>query len=137
MRHGLCADLGFSKEDRKENIRRIGEMAKLFVEAGVISLTTFISPYKSDRDRIRSLVQPDEFIEIYCNAPLEICEQRDVKGLYAKARSGEIPNFTGISSPYEQPHKPELIIDTANMALEDCVDIVIKYLTEKRYFTMR
>lgn len=108
-------------------------MAKLFVEAGVIALTAFISPFRSDRDRIRALVQPDEFIEIYCSAPIEICEQRDVKGLYAKARTGEIPNFTGISSPYEPPHKPELVIDTGNQALEDCVETVINYLSEKRY----
>lgn len=128
VRHGLCADLAFSVEDREENIRRIGEMSKLFIEAGVIALTAFISPFRADRDKVRSLVDKGDFIEIYCSAPLEICEQRDVKGLYAKARAGKIPDFTGISSPYEPPLNPELIIDTANLALDECVDQVISYL---------
>lgn len=128
VRHGLCADLGFSKEDRKENIRRIGEMAKLFMEAGVIAMTAFISPFRADRDKVRSLVDAGEFIEIYCSAPIEVCEQRDVKGLYAKAREGKISEFTGISSPYEPPLQPELLIDTASKPLEDCVDQVIAYL---------
>lgn len=128
VRHGLCADLAFSVEDREENIRRIGEMSKLFMEAGVIALTAFISPFRTDRDKVRSLVDKGDFIEIYCSAPLEICEQRDVKGLYAKARAGKIPDFTGISSPYEPPLNPELIIDTANLALDECVDQVISYL---------
>lgn len=128
VRHGLCADLGFSKEDRQENIRRIGEMAKLFMEAGVIAMTAFISPFRADRDKVRSLVDAGEFIEIYCSAPIEVCEQRDVKGLYAKAREGKILEFTGISSPYEPPLQPELLIDTANKPLEDCVDQVIAYL---------
>ena len=130
VRHGLCADLGFTKEDREENIRRIGEMSKLFTEAGVIALTAFISPFRADRNRVRGLVDKGAFIEIYCSAPLEVCEQRDVKGLYAKARAGKIPDFTGISSPYEPPLNPELIIDTANLALEKCVDQVVSYLKE-------
>lgn len=128
VRHGLCADLGFAKADREENIRRIGEMSKLFMEAGVMALTAFISPFRADRDKVRSLVDKGDFIEIYCSAPLEVCEQRDVKGLYAKARAGKIPEFTGISSPYEPPLNPELVIDTANLPLDECVDVVINYL---------
>jgi adenylylsulfate kinase len=128
VRHGLCADLGFSAKDRQENIRRIGEMSKLFIEAGVIALTAFISPYQSDRDRVRKLVKDDEFIEIYCKASLDVCEQRDVKGLYAKARRGEIKDFTGISSPYEPPSAPELALDTGEESLEVCVEKVLSYL---------
>ena len=130
VRHGLCADLSFTADDRKENIRRIGEMSKLFLEAGVIALTAFISPFQSDRDRVRSLVKNGQFIEIYCKASLGVCEQRDVKGLYAKARRGEISDFTGISSPYEAPLKPELVLDTGLEPLELCVDKVINYLKE-------
>jgi adenylylsulfate kinase len=128
VRHGLCADLGFSANDRQENIRRIGEMSKLFLEAGVIALTAFISPYQSDRDRVRSLVKNGEFIEIYCKASLSVCEQRDVKGLYAKARRGEIKDFTGISSPYEAPSAPELALDTGVESLEVCVAKVLAHL---------
>ena len=131
VRHGLCADLSFTAHDRKENIRRIGEMSKLFLEAGVIALTAFISPFQSDRDRVRSLVKNGQFIEIYCKASLGVCEQRDVKGLYAKARRGEISDFTGISSPYEAPLKPELVLDTGLEPLELCVDKVINYLKER------
>ena len=128
VRHGLCADLGFSYEDRQENIRRIGEMSKLFLEAGVIALTAFISPFQSDRNRVRSLVADGDFIEIYCKADLNVCEQRDVKGLYAKARRGEIKDFTGISSPYEPPKSPELILDMGAEPLEVCVSKVLSYL---------
>lgn len=128
VRYGLCADLGFTVEDRKENIRRIGEMSKLFLDAGVIALTAFISPYQSDRDRVRSLVNEDEFIEVYCKANIKVCEQRDVKGLYSKARCGEISNFTGISSPYEEPVKPELALDTGVESLDMCVNKVLDYL---------
>lgn len=128
VRHGLCQDLGFTAKDRQENIRRIGEMSKLFLEAGVIVLTAFISPFQADRDRVRHLVNAHEFIEIYCQADLNICEQRDVKGLYAKARRGEIKDFTGISSPYEAPQNPELILDTGVEPLEACVDKVLAYL---------
>jgi adenylylsulfate kinase len=124
----LCADLGFSAHDRQENIRRIGEMSKLFLEAGVITLSAFISPFQSDRDRVRSLVNADEFIEIYCKADLSVCEQRDVKGLYAKARRGEISDFTGISSPYEPPEHPEIVLDTGVSSIQDCVDVVLNYL---------
>jgi adenylylsulfate kinase len=121
VRHGLCRDLGFSVEDRTENIRRIGEMAKLFVEAGVISLTAFISPIREDRDRARGLFPHGDFIEVFVKCSLETCEARDVKGLYRKARSGEIPQFTGISSPYEPPLNPEITIDTENRSVADCV----------------
>ncbi|MDQ3796835.1 MAG: adenylyl-sulfate kinase [Pseudomonadota bacterium] len=133
VRHGLCSDLSFSEEARKENIRRVGEMAKLFVEAGIISLTAFISPYRSDRQKVRELVGPGDFIEIYCRCSLEICERRDVKGLYTRARHGEIKEFTGISSPYEEPVNPELVIDTGETALETCVDQVVEYLDRNGY----
>jgi adenylylsulfate kinase len=135
VRHGLCADLGFSANDRQENIRRIGEMSKLFLEAGVIALTAFISPYQLDRDRVRGLVKKDEFIEIYCKASLSVCEQRDIKGLYAKARRGEIKDFTGISSPYEPPSAPELALDTGAESLEICVAKVLTYLEARGIIT--
>ena len=128
VRHGLCADLGFSAEDRVENIRRVGEMAKLFLEAGVIALTAFISPFSADRARVRSLVPHGEFLEIYCDCPLEVCEERDVKGLYKRARAGEIKDFTGISSPYEVPQDPELVVDTGALTLEASVTEVIEFL---------
>ena len=120
LRHGLFADLGFSVADRQENIRRIGETAKLMVEAGLIVITAFISPFRDDRDRARSLFAEGDFIEIYCSAPLEVCESRDVKGLYARARSDEVKDFTGISSPYEPPLNPELVVDT-QMPLDQCI----------------
>jgi len=132
VRHGLCSDLGFSKEDRAENIRRIGEMAKLFIEAGVIALTAFISPFRAERDRVRKLVGNDNFIEVYCKCPFEVCEQRDVKGHYRRARTGEIKEFTGISSPYEEPDNPDLVLDTASNTLEECVKAVINLLVEDK-----
>jgi adenylylsulfate kinase len=125
VRHGLCGDLGFSSVDRVENIRRIGEMAKLFMEAGIIVLTAFISPYRTDRERVRAMVKEGDFIEVYCDSSLEVCESRDVKGMYKKARSGLISEFTGISSPYEAPEHPELDINTGLLNLEDCVQQVI------------
>jgi len=128
VRHGLCKDLGFSDADREENIRRIGEVAKLFLDAGVVVLTAFVSPFKADRDRARALVEPGDFIEIHCAADLGTCEERDTKGLYAKARAGEIKEFTGISSPYEAPESPELKIDTGRQSLEACVAEVLTYL---------
>lgn len=134
VRHGLCGDLGFSIEGRRENIRRIGEMSKLFVEAGVIVLTAFISPLRADRQKVRSLLAPGDFIEIWCRCSLEVCEQRDVKGLYAKARAGEIREFTGISSLYEEPQAPELILDTDSGTLEQSVDRIIDLLFEKGLF---
>lgn len=128
VRHGLCADLTFSAEDRHENIRRIGEMSSLFINAGTIALTAFISPFKQDRDLVRSLVQASDFIEIYCNTSLEVCEDRDVKGLYQKARAGEIADFTGISSPYEAPEHPEIIVNTGVDSLEICAQKILDYL---------
>jgi adenylylsulfate kinase len=130
VRHGLNRNLGFSKEDRQENVRRIGEMCKLFIEAGVIALTAFISPIKEDRDKVRRLVKEGDFIEIFCDCALEVCEQRDVKGMYARARRGEIKEFTGISSPYEKPENPELVVNTENASLEECVASVMGYLKE-------
>ena len=132
VRHGLCKDLGFSDADREENIRRIGEVAKLFLDAGVIVLTAFVSPFRADRDKARALVNAGDFIEIHCAADLSVCEERDTKGLYAKARAGEIKEFTGISSPYEAPEQPELNINTGNSSLDSCVDQVIDYLIEQK-----
>ena len=128
VRHGLCGDLGFSATDRTENIRRIGEVAKLMIDAGVIALTAFISPFRADRERVRGMVMHGEFIEIYCHCPVEVCETRDVKGLYQRARAGEVKEFTGISSPYEAPLKPELTVDTATQPLDACVTQVLDYL---------
>lgn len=130
MRHGLCSDLGFSPEDRKENIRRIGEVAKLFAEAGFVCITAFISPYRSDRDLARRIAPEGKFIEVYLNAPMEICEQRDPKGLYAKARAGEIKDFTGISAPYEPPLKPELELRTDKMNPAECVAVILERLKQ-------
>jgi len=135
VRHGLCGDLGFSEDDRKENIRRIGNVAKLFLEAGVIVLTAFISPFRSDRRLVRNMVHHGEFLEIFCNASIDVCEQRDVKGLYQKARKGEIKNFTGISSPYEAPANPELTLDTGALSLPECVDQVIDLLKSRAVIT--
>jgi adenylylsulfate kinase len=131
IRHGLCNDLGFSEADREENIRRIGEVAKLFLDAGVVVLTAFVSPFRADRDRARSLVDPGDFIEIFCSADLGVCEGRDTKGLYARARAGEIPDFTGISSPYEEPDAPELKVETGSRSLEDCVEQVMAALLDR------
>jgi adenylylsulfate kinase len=129
VRHGLCGDLGFSPGDRIENIRRVGEIAKLFMEAGVIVLTAFISPFRADRERVRGMVEHGDFIEIFCNSPIDACESRDVKGLYKKARAGLIPEFTGISSPYETPEKPELTVNTGELELDACVLQVIEELS--------
>ena len=131
VRHGLCGDLSFSVEDRMENIRRIGEVAKLFLEAGVIPMTAFISPFRAEREAARKLVPHGEFIEIFCRADITVCEQRDVKGLYQRARAGEIKDFTGISSPYEEPSSPELTVDTGSRPIEECVDQVIGLLRER------
>ncbi|MCG8024536.1 MAG: adenylyl-sulfate kinase [Candidatus Thiodiazotropha endolucinida] len=131
VRHGLCRDLGFSTEDRSENIRRIGEMAKLFVDAGVIALTAFISPIREDRERARGLFPHGDFIEVYVSCPLEVCETRDVKGLYKKARSGEIQNFTGISAPYDVPDKPEIVIETQDRTVQECVHELIEALEQR------
>jgi adenylylsulfate kinase len=135
VRHGLNKNLGFSHEDRTENIRRIGEVAKLFSDAGVITLTSFISPYRGDRDAVRATMAPGEFVEVLVDASIETCEARDVKGLYKKARAGEIPEFTGVSAPYEAPISPELVLDTNRQTVEESVGRLIEYLEEKGYLS--
>lgn len=132
IRHGLNRDLRFGKEDRKENIRRIGEVAKLFVDSGQIVSTAFISPFLEDRDTVRKMFPEGEFIEIFLYCPIDVCETRDPKGLYKKARRGEIAEFTGISSPYEKPKNPEIIIETNNMTIEQSVKEILSYLTERK-----
>lgn len=131
MRHGLNGDLGFSEGDRRENIRRIGEVSRLFVDAGVVVLAAFISPFRADRDRVRALLGPGEFIEIYVKCDLETCERRDPKGLYRKARSGALRDFTGVDSPYEEPCRPELVIDTGLLDVEACVARIYSFLEER------
>jgi len=131
VRHGLCGDLGFSNEDRIENIRRVGEVAKLFMEAGIIVLTAFISPFRSDRERVRGMVEHGDFMEIFCDSSIEVCETRDVKGLYKKARAGQIAEFTGITSPYEQPENPELAVNTGAAELADCVAQVLNEMEQR------
>ncbi len=133
IRMGLNKGLGFSDEDRIENIRRIGEVSKLFVDAGTIVLTAFISPFQRERDAVRALVKEGEFVEVFIDTPLEVCESRDPKGLYQKARKGEIPNFTGISSPYEAPVKPEIHIVNDAISIEDVTQQIIDYLEERGY----
>ncbi len=135
VRHGLCGDLGFSSVDRIENIRRVGEVAKLFMEAGIIVLTAFISPFREDRQRVRGMVAHGDFIEVFCDSSLEVCEARDVKGMYKKARSGQINEFTGISSPYETPKNPELTINTGDGDLTECVSRVIEEMTQRGVIT--
>ena len=132
IRHGLCKDLGFSDRDREENIRRIGEVANLFMNAGIVTITAFVSPFKSDREKVRKIIGKD-FIEIFCAANLDICETRDTKGLYKKARLGEINDFTGISSPYEIPDDPEIIVETGSLDLDTSVKQIMKYLREKKF----
>ncbi len=131
IRHGLNAGLGFSKEDRKENIRRIGEVSKLFVESGQIVSTAFISPFREDRDQVRALFPDGEFIEVYVKCPISVCENRDPKGLYKKARNGEISEFTGISSPYEEPNQPELVIESDQLTISQSIETIIDYLKYK------
>ena len=135
VRHGLNSNLGFSPDDRSENIRRVGEVAKLFTDAGMIVFTSFISPYRADRDRVREAMNDGDFIELYVEADVETCEGRDVKGLYAKARAGEIPEFTGISAPYEAPERPELVLDTRSQSVEESVAHLLGYLEEKGYLS--
>lgn len=130
IRHGLCKDLGFSDSDRSENIRRIGEVSKLMIDAGLITLTAFISPFRDDRRMVRDMVKAGDFIEIYCRANLDVCEARDPKGLYKKARAGVIPEFTGISSPYEEPDNPELTIDTADLSVEESIKLIVDMLND-------
>lgn len=135
IRMGLNKNLGFSAEDRAENIRRIGEVAKLFADAGIITLTAFISPYRADRDNARALMPAGEFLEVFVNASVETCEARDPKGLYKKARAGEIKNFTGISDPYEAPEKPELVLDSNSKGIDELADEVVDYLLKKGYLS--
>jgi adenylylsulfate kinase len=133
IRHGLNKNLGFGPTDRTENIRRIGEVAKLMTDAGLIVFTSFISPYRADRDAVRALMPPGDFVEVFVDASLETCEGRDVKGLYRRARAGEIPEFTGISAPYEAPLRPELVLDTNRQSVEESVGAILRYLEEKGY----
>ena len=130
VRHGLNKNLGFSPEDREENIRRIGEVAKLFADAGTIVMTAFISPYRADRDQARALIAEDRFVEVFVDCPLEVCEERDTKGLYKKARAGEIKEFTGISAPYEPPLNPEVTVNTAALSVEECAHAVVNALVK-------
>ncbi len=131
IRQGLCGDLTFSDEDRVENIRRIGEVAKLMVDAGLLTLSAFISPFRADRQRVRDLVSDGDFIEVYCRCDLSVCEERDVKGLYKKVRAGEIVEFTGISSPYEEPENAEVVVDTDKNSLQESAEQVVDYLIGK------
>ncbi len=136
VRHGLCGDLGFSNNDRVENIRRVGEVAKLFLDAGVIVITAFISPFRQDRARVRNLVADEDFIEVFCSCPLDVCESRDVKGLYKKARLGAIANFTGLTSPYEEPEAPEIVVNTSEQSIDECVGVIVDYLLRGGYIRL-
>ena len=136
VRHGLNKNLGFSAEDRTENIRRIGEVAKLFADAGHLVLTAFISPYRADRDAVRELLGEGEFVEVFVDASLETCEKRDPKGLYKKARAGEIKGFTGIDDPYEAPEKPELVLDSDSKGIDELAQEVVNFLDEKGYLSL-
>lgn len=137
VRFGLNKDLGFSPADRKENIRRIGEVAKLFTDAGVITITAFISPYREDRDMVRAIMAPGDFVEAYIQADLDVCESRDPKGLYKKARAGQIKEFTGISAPYEEPLSPELVVNTGTADLDTCTQSIVDFLVEKGYIAAK
>jgi len=132
IRHGLNSDLGFSPEDRKENLRRIAEVAKLFVDAGVIVLAAFVSPYKKDREFVRSKFDPEDFVEVYVKCPPEVCELRDPKGLYKKARKGIIKGYTGVDAPYEEPENPDLVIDTTKLSVDEAVELLYDYLKNKK-----
>lgn len=131
IRHGLCSDLGFTKEDRVENLRRISEVIKLFLDAGMVVLAAFVSPLKEQREKIRKIIGQQDFLEVYCRCPVEVCEMRDPKGMYKKAKSGEIKEYTGISSPYEEPESPDLIIDTHILSLEESLYKVLKLVEDK------
>ncbi len=131
IRHGLNSDLGFSEEDRKENLRRIAEVAKLFVDAGILVIAAFVSPFQKDREMIKKIIGPQDFLEVYVKCPVEVCEKRDPKGMYKKARQGIIPNYTGISSPYEEPENPALIIETHKISIKEAVDKIYTLLKEK------
>ena len=133
IRHGLNKNLGFSHDDRKENIRRIGEVAKLFVDAGLIAMAAFISPYREDRSNVRRLLGSGQFIEVFVKCPVSECERRDPKGIYKRAKAGEIKEFTGVSAPYEEPENPEIILKTDEMSLEKCIKTLLNYLRENKY----
>jgi adenylylsulfate kinase len=137
VRHGLNRDLGFSPEDRTENIRRIGEIAKLLTEFGAFAITAFISPYRADRDAVRERMTDGDFIEVFVECPLEVCESRDPKGLYEKARKGEIREFTGISAPYEAPERAEIVIRTGDSSVQTCVEQLVHFLEERGYLNLR
>ncbi len=137
VRHGLCGDLSFSTDGREENIRRIGEMSKLFIDAGVIAITAFISPFRHDRRRVRNLVEEGDFIEVYCRCSLDTCEKRDIKGMYKLARSGEIKEFTGISSPYEEPEQADITVDTDKHSIEECVGHIVTELERLQIFNKK
>lgn len=128
VRHGLCSDLGFTEEDRRENLRRIAEVGKLFVDAGIITIAAFVSPNRRDRNMVRNLLPAQDYIEVYVSTPLEVCEERDPKGLYKRARAGQIPNFTGISAPYEPPDHAEIVVNTAEVEVDDAVVRILSYL---------
>ncbi|MFP4084936.1 MAG: adenylyl-sulfate kinase [Desulfonatronovibrio sp.] len=128
VRHGLCSDLSFSPEGRAENLRRIAEMVKLFLDAGIICMSAFISPDRQDRQKVKEIINCDRFYEVYVKCPLEVCEQRDVKGLYKLARQGKIKNYTGISAPYEEPENPDLVLETSRHDLEECVQSVVEFV---------
>ena len=136
IRHGLCGDLGFAENDREENIRRIGELAKLFVEAGTIVLAAFVSPFRRDRERARGLLLHGDFLEIFCRCPVEVCEQRDPKGHYQRAKAGQIKNFTGVSAPYEEPGDSELVLDTATLTIAASVERVEQLLRDRGILRM-
>ncbi|MFP4549038.1 MAG: adenylyl-sulfate kinase [Fidelibacterota bacterium] len=137
VRHGLNSDLDFSKADRQENIRRIGEVAKLFMDSGMITLTSFISPFRKDRQQVRDILPAGKFVEVYVKAPLDVCESRDPKGLYKKARAGKIQNFTGIGSPYEEPENPEITVDTFKHSVDQNVDEIVSYLLANKYINKK
>lgn len=130
VRHGLCSDLGFSPEDRAENLRRIGEMIKLFLDAGIIALAAFVSPLKEDREKVKKIVGKENFVEIYCRCPVEVCKLRDTKGMYKKAETGEIKYYTGVSAPYEEPEKPDIVLDTHLFSIEECIEKVFNYIQD-------
>ena len=133
IRHGLNKDLGFNPESRRENIRRIGEVSKLFIDAGLIVLTAFISPYREDREQVRNLINSGHFIEVYTKCPVSECEKRDPKGIYKRVRSGEIKEFTGISAPYEEPETPEIVLETDKMNVDECIEKVLDYLIDNKF----
>ena len=136
VRHGINSNLGFSREDRKENLRRIAEVARLYVDAGIVVLAAFISPYREDRQYVQALVGPEDFFEIYVKCPIEVCENRDPKGQYRKARAGIIRNYTGIDSPYEEPAKPDLVIDTVSLDVQASVERVLAFLSERKFILL-